>query len=65
MSEFTNERLLDLVRYMRFPLYEAGVITDEEYAALVADSESGQRVARIEEWDTLRKRLEAQHEKQH
>jgi len=53
--EAENQRLMDLVRYQRSELHEAGLISNEEYAALVADSDSGQRVARLEGYDKLRK----------
>jgi len=51
------ERMQDLVRYQRGELFEAGLITHEEFAALVADSEGGKRVARLEGYDATRKQL--------
>ena len=56
--EQENERLNDLVRYERHHLHEAELLSDEEYAALVADSQNGQRVARLEGYDKLRKENE-------
>ena len=52
------ERNADLVRHQRSELHDAGLITDEEYAALVADSQSGQRVARLEGYDAAVKAAE-------
>jgi hypothetical protein len=40
-----TQRLWDLVRYQRFELHMAGLITDEEFAELAADTTS---VARLE-----------------
>ena len=54
----TIERLTDLVRYERHHLLDAQLISEEEYAALVADSESGQRVARLEGYDAMRRTIE-------
>ena len=51
------ERLRDLVRYMRSELFDARLITEEEYADLVADYDSGKRVARLEGWDAAKKKL--------
>lgn len=52
-------RLTDLVRYMRHELFDAKLIREKEYAALVADSDGGQRVARLESYDaTVRKLAE-------
>lgn len=50
-----EQRLLDLVRQQRQELHEAGLITDEEYAALAAD---GDAVARLEGYDRLRQELQ-------
>lgn len=51
------ERATDLVRHMRSELHSAELISDEEYAALAADSDNGQRVARLEGYDKIRKDL--------
>lgn len=48
------ERLRDLVRHQRGALYDAGLVTDEEYAALAADTGA---VARLEGYDRLRARI--------
>jgi hypothetical protein len=56
------ERLMDLVRYERSELYAVGLINDAEYAALVQDSDSGQRVARLETYDHLRAALARERE---
>jgi len=48
------ERLIDLVRYQRSELFEAKLIDEQEYAALVEASEGGQRVARLEGYDKIR-----------
>jgi hypothetical protein len=47
----TDQRLRDLVRHQRGPLHGAGLITDEEYAALAEDHGA---VARLEGYDALR-----------
>lgn len=47
------QRLTDLVRYKRSELYDDGLIDEKEFAAMVADSESGQRVARLEGYDNI------------
>lgn len=52
-------RAIDLVRYCRVELHSEELITDEEYAALVEDSEAGKRVARLEGYDAMRKCAEA------
>ena len=49
-----KQRLMDLVRHQRGELLEEGLITADEFAALVADSEGGARVARLEGYDALR-----------
>ena len=54
-----NMRLTDLVRYTRHDLFEDGLITPEEYAALVSDSDNGQRVARLEGYDALTRKVAA------
>jgi len=48
------ERLIDLVRYQRSELFEAKLIDEQEYAALIEASEGGQRVARLEGYDKIR-----------
>lgn len=48
------ERLTDLVRHQRGELFSEGLLSHEEFAALVADSEGGQRVARLEGYDRIR-----------
>lgn len=45
------ERLRDLVRHQRGPLFDVGLLTHEEYAALAADHSS---VARLETYDAVR-----------
>ena len=51
------ERATDLVRYARHFLHNENLISDEEYAAIVQDSEG--RVARLEGYDTALARVEA------
>ena len=51
------ERATDLVRWNRHVLFDEGLISDEEFAALVADSDNGQRVTRLEGYDKTRKDL--------
>lgn len=53
------ERLKDLVRHQRHALYDEKLISDEEFADLVADSDNGKRVARLESYDGVRKQLTA------
>lgn len=53
------ERATDLVRYARAYLHDEGVIDNAEYAALLADNEDGQRVARLAGYDDIRAKLEA------
>lgn len=50
-------RLMDLVRHQRHELHEEGLISDEEFAALVADSDGGKRVARLESYDEVKAQL--------
>jgi hypothetical protein len=52
-DEASNQRLMDLVRYARHYLHDADLITDEEFASLVADSEKGLRVMRLGGYDAL------------
>lgn len=49
-------RLHDLVRHQRGAIYDAGLLTDEEYAALAADHGA---VARLETYDGMRARIVA------
>lgn len=51
------QRLMDLVRHQRAELLRDGLISMDEFAALVSDSENGQRVARLETYDELRAEL--------
>ena len=52
-----NQRLFDLVRFARHHLHNENAISDKEFAALVMDDESGQRVMRLETYDQLRAEL--------
>lgn len=52
-----TERLYDLVRYQRAELHEAGLITDEEYAAMMSDKGASRK--RLEAYDDLRTALAA------
>lgn len=47
-------RLLDLVRYQRAELHEAGLITMDEYAMLAGEKGSRER---LENYDDLRERI--------
>jgi len=60
--ERANQRLMDLVRYQRHELFNANLISEKEYAELVYDSEKGERVARLESYDTIRAELSAARE---
>ena len=51
------DRATDLVRFARHYLREQELLSEEEYAALVMDSENGQRVARLESYDEIRAKL--------
>lgn len=53
-----TQRLTDLVRYQRHELFEAKLISLEEFTALVTDSENGQRVARLEGYDEAIRKLQ-------
>jgi len=50
-------RLTDLVRYARHYLHDEHLISGQEFAALVADSDNGQRVARLEGYDGIAREL--------
>jgi hypothetical protein len=52
------QRMTDLVRYARLFLHNEGLITDEEYASIVQDSEG--RVARLEGYDAAIKQVAAE-----
>lgn len=52
---FDNVRLYDLVRYQRHELFDAGLITIEEWTALAVTGADSAR--RLEDYDQLRKRL--------
>ena len=56
MSIPDNQRLIDLVRYQRHALQEAGLISNEEYAALVAVGSQAAR--RLESYDEVRARID-------
>ena len=45
----------NLVRYACHFLHDESLITDEEFAALVADHEHGQRVARLEAYEVIKR----------
>lgn len=49
-----TERLFDLVRYQRAELHQENLISDDEYVALLADSESKKR---LETYDDMRQQL--------
>ena len=51
------QRATDLIRFARHFLHNENCISDEEYAAIVADSDG--RVARLEGYDKVRTALEA------
>lgn len=51
LDTFPNRRAMDLLRFCRGDLHEAGLITDAEYAVLAADHDA---VARLEGYDTSR-----------
>lgn len=55
-----NERLRDLVRYCRHELLREGLITQEEFTALLDDD--GESVRRLENYDAMRDQIEALHE---
>ena len=50
----TNQRLFDIVRYMRAEIHNAELITDDEYAELAMEHSA---VDRLEDYDELRARL--------
>jgi hypothetical protein len=58
----TNVRLFDLVRYMRSELYEAELITDQEYAWLCAEApmakgQGSPSPRRLEDYDEIRAKM--------
>jgi hypothetical protein len=59
----TSKRLLDLVRYMRAELHEAGLITYEEFTWLLTAPDEGKigqgsiSARRLEDYDEIRARL--------
>ena len=59
----TNQRLFDLVRYMRSELHQAGLITEDEYMWLcleapMARGPGSPSPRRLEDYDVLRARLD-------
>ena len=50
-----QERLMDLVRYMRDELYNAKLVSLEEWTQLCVDNDEGKCVARLEGYDAVRK----------
>lgn len=60
----TSKRLLDLVRYMRSELHQAGLITDDELVWLLTAADEGKMgqgsisARRLEDYDKLRARLD-------
>lgn len=55
VGEKVRQRLLDLVRHQRAELYEANLISTEEYARLLSEEGS---VARLETYDDMRQRIQ-------
>ena len=60
----TNVRLFDLVRVMRSELYEAELITDEEYSWLLSEApmakgQGSPSPRRLEDYDDLRAKMKA------
>lgn len=51
-------RLTDLVRYNRHELLNGHLISKEEFASLVMDSDGGARVGRLESYDEMRQRMD-------
>lgn len=51
-----NQRMWDLVRFMRADLHNDGLITDEEYTELAQDHAA---VKRLEDYDVLRLKMTA------
>lgn len=49
-----RQRLWDLVRFQRSELFQAGLLSEEEYAELAEDHPA---VARLESYDEMRLRL--------
>ena len=63
MSEKINERLFDLVRYMRVELHEEGLITDREYAWLASEAPpsiglDSTYTRRLEDYDEMQAALD-------
>ena len=56
-AKAAHERLVDLVRYSRGRLFDEGLLSEAEYAVLVAEIPGS--VARLEGYDALRLRVEA------
>jgi len=56
-----NQRLRDLVRYARHFLHEENLITDEEFAAIVAVDDAVESVRRLENYDAMLAQIEALH----
>jgi hypothetical protein len=54
-----NQRMFDLVRYMRSELHTAGLITDDEYAELAQEHSA---VKRLEDYDVAVARIVLTHE---
>lgn len=53
-----NQRLRDLVRYMRGELHDAGLITREEYTDLLSNTPGA--VKRLEDYDAAVERVRAE-----
>lgn len=51
LGGFTNQRLLDLVRYQRAELLQAGLLSEDEYVNLLS-TDGGPK--RLQDYDTLR-----------
>lgn len=55
VKAFDNQRLFDLVRYMRHELRDAGLVTEGELGWLIEQGSSSAR--RLEDYDKLHERL--------